>query len=300
MALYKKAPLLLILLLFNFGQIKAQEILRILDGYVLINLDEKSGYRVGDEVKVIRTNFSDKTITIGLIEIIKYKDDKCAGKIINEEKGYSIEVGDKIEMQEDVTLRALISAEDLLGISETNNSKKKKKRTTNYSKGYTHNEDNKLLQFASIGYGPSYAGLGFQFNLYGTHGGGINLAIGQFKNKTLYSANAKFFYSYPKIAYSGWSRSYFIGFSTGGIGVKTESTFLNGEYREEESVLTGWNFMIGGRYGVYKQGALKGLFIETSIGYLKSDKITFFEGTLFEMDYEISAVSYEIGIGYSF
>jgi len=76
----------------------SQQIIRKVKNYVLINIDESSGLKVGDEVSVLREDIFDGTIEIGKIKIVKYQAGACAGLIINEKTDYSISVNDILKM----------------------------------------------------------------------------------------------------------------------------------------------------------------------------------------------------------
>lgn len=86
------------LLINNIQSLQSQNILKRMDQYVLIDFDQSSGIKIGDQVKVLRKTTLGDTIDIGMVSIVKFQSSKCAGKIINENPGDSIRLGDFIKM----------------------------------------------------------------------------------------------------------------------------------------------------------------------------------------------------------
>jgi|GEM_PF-573237 len=82
-----------------FDLAHSQNILKIVKIYALIDLNESSGLKIDDNVKVFRRLESGETIKIGEMKIVKFAQGKCAGKIIAQEPGYTIRVGDFVQMQ---------------------------------------------------------------------------------------------------------------------------------------------------------------------------------------------------------
>lgn len=75
-----------------------QKIVKRVKYYVLINIDESSGYRPDDEIEVLRQFSDNKIKTIGKVRIVKYAKGMCAAVIIIKHRKYTIEVGDFIKM----------------------------------------------------------------------------------------------------------------------------------------------------------------------------------------------------------
>ncbi len=95
----KKIVLLFSVLTVLHYQAYSQEILNRIQHIVLIDIDQTSGLQTGEQVPVNRKAADGSIIKIGMVEIARYQDGKCAAKIINEHSGFKISVGDSIQLQ---------------------------------------------------------------------------------------------------------------------------------------------------------------------------------------------------------
>ena len=95
-----KYVLLLSVLTVLHYQAYSQEILNRIQHIVLIDIDQTSGLQTGDQVPVNRRGTDGSIIKIGMVEIARYQDGKCAAKIIKEHSGFKISVGDRIQLQQ--------------------------------------------------------------------------------------------------------------------------------------------------------------------------------------------------------
>jgi len=78
--------------LLAFSSSGAQNVIRILDGYVLFNTAEGIG-KVGETVEVRRR--TDKgTVTTGKVRLLLIRDGKASGKIVEEARPLNVQIGD--------------------------------------------------------------------------------------------------------------------------------------------------------------------------------------------------------------
>ena len=101
MRVIRKVIILVFLLSFQYTF--SQEILKIVNHYVLVNLDESSGVRAGDELAIYRSSSSGQIIWIGKVVIVRFGNGKCAGKILNEVRGNHVQVGDFVRLPSEVS-----------------------------------------------------------------------------------------------------------------------------------------------------------------------------------------------------
>lgn len=80
-----------------------QKITKINRPYVLIDVSASSGVAVGNKLNVVRQIGPGQEKTIGKVEIVVFKQGKCAGKIISETSSYPMRVGDQIQLQQAAT-----------------------------------------------------------------------------------------------------------------------------------------------------------------------------------------------------
>ena len=96
----------------------SQKISKIQKPYILINIDQNSGIHIGDHVAILRLDSKGKPFSIGQAEILKFKNGKCAGRIISLNNGYRIKYNDFIQtIKPDNRTRNMISLVNIsLGI----------------------------------------------------------------------------------------------------------------------------------------------------------------------------------------
>lgn len=84
---------------FIFNVAYAQTIIKIVKPYVLIkNVAESFGLTISDRVPVFRKMNSGTVSRVGEIQIVKFVPGRCAAKIVSEDDGYQISIGDFIDL----------------------------------------------------------------------------------------------------------------------------------------------------------------------------------------------------------
>jgi hypothetical protein len=79
----------------------SQNILKRINTLVLIDINERSGCRVGDQLPVFRKRGASER-EMGRIVVVQFKNNKCAGKIISENAVNKITVGDFVKQKSSV------------------------------------------------------------------------------------------------------------------------------------------------------------------------------------------------------
>ena len=97
--------IVLLALLFVSAPAFPQSILRIVQDYVLVDIDENSGLRIGDETIVYRDTGGGSVKQIGRVRLVRYGKGKCACKIVAQKRNETVRVGDFIRLPS-VTLGA--------------------------------------------------------------------------------------------------------------------------------------------------------------------------------------------------
>ncbi len=93
--------LLCLVMLVLCDMVHAQEIIKIVKLYVLIdNLDESSGLEIGDRVPVYRARGSGHAKQVGEIQVVKFVKGKCAAKIVQQNTNNPIAIGDFINLSD--------------------------------------------------------------------------------------------------------------------------------------------------------------------------------------------------------
>ena len=95
----KLLPLFIFSLLM-INNLYSQEIIRIHNQYILIDIDKSSGLKIGDDVNVIRVNSPESPFIIGKVKIVRYQNGRYAGKILSVKNKYQIKKGDHIQIQQ--------------------------------------------------------------------------------------------------------------------------------------------------------------------------------------------------------
>lgn len=85
------------LFLLSFIPSAAQRIVKIVDDYVLIDSPRWS-WRVGDKVQIRRRGHQE-VITIGTVRLLRFKQRKVAGRIVNTVQPFHIRIGDFVGSQ---------------------------------------------------------------------------------------------------------------------------------------------------------------------------------------------------------
>jgi hypothetical protein len=88
-----------VLFLILTGHASAQKIIKIVSGYVLVDVGPSSGLSIEDQVPVYRKTEAGTISKKGEIRIVRFDQGKCAGKIMKESSGDPISVGDFIQVQ---------------------------------------------------------------------------------------------------------------------------------------------------------------------------------------------------------
>jgi len=74
------------ILLFSMilaGSVFSQNITRISGSHVLIDIDESSGFRVGEKADVMRRTETGAVVKVADLRVIMYREGKCVGKVLN-------------------------------------------------------------------------------------------------------------------------------------------------------------------------------------------------------------------------
>ncbi len=87
------------------GTLFSQEIVRINRPYALVNLNENSGVKVGDEMLVSRNLPDGTVIKVARVQVLLFRDNNCAVKIISENTNYPLEEGDTLTLPSSASLR---------------------------------------------------------------------------------------------------------------------------------------------------------------------------------------------------
>jgi hypothetical protein len=80
------------LVFLAYSACAAQNVIRILNGYVLFDSADPKG-KIGDEVVLYRKTGPENTAT-GRVKLLLFKDGKASGRIVSESKSHRIQVGD--------------------------------------------------------------------------------------------------------------------------------------------------------------------------------------------------------------
>jgi len=135
----KIISILLIILLAGIAY--SQKIIERLDDYILVNIDEYSGYKISHLIEIYRS-VDDTTQYIGKAQIIQFRDSKCAMKIIHEDS--EIEIGDFVKPTETTIVDKLYNSYySKLNISEP--------------------KRNRIITYMAAGAGVIASGLGYTF-----------------------------------------------------------------------------------------------------------------------------------------
>jgi hypothetical protein len=89
---------LVICFLSGWGNLSAQEIIKVVPKFVLIDTDQDIG-KLGDEIGVYRDT-KEGRIKVGEIQILKFSNGQTGAKIVWIEPGLSISVGDRVQNEE--------------------------------------------------------------------------------------------------------------------------------------------------------------------------------------------------------
>ena len=93
----KHLKYIILLVCFVFASsVFSQKIIKVKKPYVLIDISRESGYRVGDELLVYHPGEEDEDKLVGVVELVVFKADECAAKIIKESVSTKIQVGDVV------------------------------------------------------------------------------------------------------------------------------------------------------------------------------------------------------------
>lgn len=111
----KYLPMILLFIFSLQNNLNAQEIVKIIDNYGLINLGKNSGLNEGDKLRLFRKLDTGEIITVGKIEIIKFQNDKCVAKIIKEYSPYIVSLGDFLVIKHSVRERNNNLSDVLIG-----------------------------------------------------------------------------------------------------------------------------------------------------------------------------------------
>jgi len=74
----------------------SQKIIKVKKPYVLIDISRDSGYQIGDECLVYHPIEGEEDKLVGVVELMAYKENQCAAKIIKESTTMDIQEGDII------------------------------------------------------------------------------------------------------------------------------------------------------------------------------------------------------------
>ncbi len=74
----------------------SQKIIKVKRPYVLIDISRDSGYQIGDECLVYHPIEGGEDKLVGVVELMAYKENQCAAKIIKESTTMDIQEGDII------------------------------------------------------------------------------------------------------------------------------------------------------------------------------------------------------------
>ena len=72
----------------------SQKVIKIYKGLALIAMTPDDGYYADDEIDVYRETVIGEPVKVGRVRVIKFDKNRCATKIIEEDKQFHIEVGD--------------------------------------------------------------------------------------------------------------------------------------------------------------------------------------------------------------
>ncbi len=86
--------LMLILCFIFTSSVFSQKIIKVKKPYVLIDISKNSGYQIGDEFLVYHPIADGEDKLVGVVELMVFKSDQCAAKIIKESITTEIQVGD--------------------------------------------------------------------------------------------------------------------------------------------------------------------------------------------------------------
>ncbi len=84
----------------------AQEVTRVKRPYVLIDIGQEEGVKVGDEMNLYRLDAAGNPIRTARIEIITFRGTRCGAKIIVENDQYMIRNGDRLLMPYETEIRS--------------------------------------------------------------------------------------------------------------------------------------------------------------------------------------------------
>lgn len=145
----------------------------------------------------------------------------------------------------------------------------------------------------SFGYGSNHGGLGGKL-LIGTNKGygnsGLTMSAGSFKDEVLWEVGLQ----------SGIKDFYGL-LSYGGVGVYNETQIYTDNMGvtslySDKKILYGLNLTMGYLLNFYHDR----YFIDLGAGYFISNKITVFSGTIFETEYQLKDIAFDIALGIRF
>jgi len=84
------------------SSVLSQTIIKVKKPYVLIDISRDSEYEIGDQCLVYHPMEGEEDKLVGVVELMVYKEDQCAAKIIKESVSMKIQEGDIITPYEKV------------------------------------------------------------------------------------------------------------------------------------------------------------------------------------------------------
>lgn len=131
----------ILLIILVAGIAYSQKVIERVDDYILVNMDESSGYKISNIVEIYRL-INDTTQYIGKAQIVQFRDSKCAMKIMNEDP--EIKIGDFAKSSETTIVDKLYNSY--------------------YSKlSITESKRNRIITYMAAGAGVIASGLGYTF-----------------------------------------------------------------------------------------------------------------------------------------
>ena len=122
----KYAIFIFILLIAGFnGVAHSQNVVKRIKNYISINIDETTGYKIGDSINIYRS-IDGESVFIGNAKIVQFRHSKCALEVVSENP--TIKVGDFMEPFNDFTIDDFSSS----NYSQRNIYNKKRNHTLTY------------------------------------------------------------------------------------------------------------------------------------------------------------------------
>jgi hypothetical protein len=145
-----KVSIITLVFLSMSSPLYPQKILKKINKYVLIDVDQSSGYRINDEIFVYRGGVSGKGKTIGKVRILEFQTDRCVGKIIYEQLADEIRIGDYVKLNRPNYQAKDESDKEIFSDSYFSNSNEDQIPLSTHQHSSLNQQEQKILQTGNV------------------------------------------------------------------------------------------------------------------------------------------------------